>query len=30
MGLTQHAHGMDNISALVNLAMLTGNIGKPG
>jgi formate dehydrogenase alpha subunit len=30
MGLTQHAHGTDNISALVNLALLTGNIGKPG
>ncbi|CAB5164353.1 Formate dehydrogenase H (EC [Olavius algarvensis associated proteobacterium Delta 3] len=30
MGLTQHAHGTDNVSALVNLALLTGNIGKPG
>jgi len=30
MGLTQHAHGNDNITALVNLALLTGNIGKPG
>jgi formate dehydrogenase major subunit/formate dehydrogenase alpha subunit len=30
MGLTQHAHGTDNISALVNLALLTGNIGRPG
>jgi len=30
MGLTQHAHGTDNIIALVNLALLTGNIGKPG
>jgi predicted molibdopterin-dependent oxidoreductase YjgC len=30
MGLTQHAHGTDNITALVNLALLTGNIGKPG
>ncbi len=30
MGLTQHAHGTDNIMALVNLALLTGNIGKPG
>jgi|GEM_PF-5770828 len=29
MGLTQHAHGNDNINALVNLALLTGNIGKP-
>ncbi|NOY69604.1 MAG: formate dehydrogenase subunit alpha [Deltaproteobacteria bacterium] len=30
MGLTQHAHGTDNISALVNLVLLTGNVGKPG
>ena len=30
MGLTQHAHGTDNVTALVNLALLTGNIGKPG
>ena len=30
MGLTQHAHGTDNITALVNLALLTGNIGRPG
>jgi len=30
MGLTQHAHGTDNITELVNLALLTGNIGKPG
>ncbi|MBW2429251.1 MAG: formate dehydrogenase subunit alpha [Deltaproteobacteria bacterium] len=30
MGLTQHAHGTDNVTALVNLALLTGNIGKAG
>ena len=30
MGLAQHAHGTDNVSALVNLVLLTGNIGKPG
>ena len=30
MGLTQHAHGTMNVSALVNLVLLTGNIGKPG
>lgn len=30
MGLTQHAHGTDSVSALVNLALLTGNVGKPG
>jgi formate dehydrogenase alpha subunit len=30
MGITQHSHGTDNVIALANLAMLTGNIGKPG
>jgi len=30
MGLTQHAHGTDNVAALVNMVLLTGNIGKPG
>jgi len=30
MGLTQHAHGTDNVHSLVNLALLTGNVGKPG
>jgi formate dehydrogenase alpha subunit len=29
MGITQHTHGTDNVWALSNLAMLTGNIGKP-
>ena len=29
MGITQHSHGVDNIFALANLAMMTGNIGKP-
>ena len=29
MGITQHAHGTDNVLAVANLAMLTGNIGKP-
>jgi formate dehydrogenase (NADP+) alpha subunit len=29
MGITQHTHGTDNVLALANLAMLTGNIGKP-
>jgi formate dehydrogenase alpha subunit len=28
-GLTQHSHGTDNVIALVNLALLTANIGKP-
>jgi formate dehydrogenase alpha subunit len=30
MGITQHTHGTDNVMAISNLAMLTGNIGKPG
>jgi formate dehydrogenase alpha subunit len=29
MGITQHTHGTDNVMAIANLAMLTGNIGKP-
>ena len=29
MGITQHTHGTDNVLAIANLAMLTGNIGKP-
>ncbi len=29
MGLTQHSHGTDNVLAVANLAMLTGNVGKP-
>ncbi len=29
MGITQHTHGTDNVIALANLAMLTGNVGKP-
>ncbi len=29
MGITQHSHGTDNVFAIANLAMLTGNIGKP-
>jgi formate dehydrogenase alpha subunit len=28
MGITQHTHGTDNVMAVANLAMLTGNIGK--
>lgn len=28
MGVTQHSHGTDNVLALSNLALLTGNIGK--
>jgi len=29
MGITQHSHGTDNVLATANLAMLTGNIGRP-
>jgi formate dehydrogenase alpha subunit len=29
MGITQHSHGVDNIFTLANLAMMTGNLGKP-
>lgn len=29
MGVTQHSKGTDNVSAVANLALLTGNIGKP-
>jgi len=30
MGITQHSHGVDNVKAVANLAMLTGNLGFPG
>jgi len=30
MGVTQHTTGVDNVKSCANLAMLTGNIGKPG
>ena len=30
MGITQHTSGTDNVCALANLAMITGNLGKPG
>lgn len=30
MGITQFSSGVDNVRACANLAMLTGNIGKPG
>lgn len=29
MGITQHTHGTDNVLATSNLALLTGNIGRP-
>jgi formate dehydrogenase alpha subunit len=30
MGITQHSTGTDNVLVLANLAMVTGNIGRPG
>jgi formate dehydrogenase alpha subunit len=30
MGITQHATGTYNVVSLANLAMVTGNVGKPG
>ena len=30
MGVTQHAHGVDNVLAIVNLALSRGMVGKPG
>lgn len=30
MGITQHSHGVDNVLALANLAMLCGNVGIEG
>jgi formate dehydrogenase alpha subunit len=29
LGVTEHAHGTDGVRALVNLAILTGNVGTP-
>ncbi len=29
LGITEHTTGTDNVSSLANLAMLTGNVGKP-
>ena len=29
MGITQHSHGTDNVLATSNLALLTGNVGRP-
>jgi molybdopterin-dependent oxidoreductase alpha subunit len=28
MGITQHEHGVDNVSAIVNLALARGNVGR--
>ena len=30
LGITEHTHGTDGVISLANLAMLTGNVGKPG
>jgi len=30
MGISQHTHGTDNSRCLISLAMITGNVGKPG
>ena len=30
LGLTEHLQGTDGVMALINLALLTGNVGKPG
>ena len=30
MGISQHTHGTDNSRCLISLALLTGNVGKPG
>ena len=30
MGVTHHRHGVDNVRAIVNLALLRGMVGRPG
>ncbi|WP_458190840.1 formate dehydrogenase subunit alpha [Haladaptatus sp. NG-WS-4] len=30
MGMSQHACGTDNVQNLINLALMTGNLGRPG
>jgi formate dehydrogenase major subunit len=30
LGLTEHVQGTDGVTALINLALLTGNLGRPG
>ncbi len=30
MGVTQHSHGTEHVLALSNLALMTGNLGRPG
>ncbi|MFM7060827.1 MAG: FdhF/YdeP family oxidoreductase [Actinomycetes bacterium] len=30
MGITQHRHGVENVRAIVDLALARGNVGRPG
>ena len=30
MGVSQHVHGTDNARALISLALMTGQVGRPG
>src|SRR5581483_11533179 len=30
LGLTEHVQGTEGVMTLINLALLTGNLGKPG
>ena len=30
MGITHHAHGVQNVQAIANLALLRGMVGRPG
>jgi molybdopterin-dependent oxidoreductase alpha subunit len=30
MGITHHTHGVENVNAIVNLALLRGMVGRPG
>jgi formate dehydrogenase major subunit len=30
LGMTEHSQGTEGVMCLVNLALLTGNVGKPG
>jgi molybdopterin-dependent oxidoreductase alpha subunit len=30
MGITHHVHGVENVSAIINLALLRGMVGRPG
>ncbi len=30
MGMSQHVHGTDNCRSIISLALITGNVGRPG